>query len=481
MALLSETVKWRDLSGGVISSVSSDIAIQNSVPFTMNFSFDEEIGLVLSRRGTNIIGSQLSAGNTCRGLYNFRDSVGSNSALLSVFNGLIYNTVSGATLSSGLTASSKMEFVTFLNNVLAVNGTEPARYWDGSGLFSTSGGYLDTGNVPSGSKYLLEFHDRLYVAGSSTYPDKLSYTTTPSSGTVSWTTSGSGNIQIEREDGGGTITALSKVPGYVLIFKERSLKRWNTQSTFPDDLVTIGTQSQKSVVTANGTSYFFYGPRGFYATRGDYPTLISKPVQRIVDAITSSYYSNVSGGTDNRYIYWSIGDITVTFINGYTETHNNVVLRYTIDTQEWTVLKYVHEFRSFSQYVSGTDVLLSAGDMDGQVLQLNTGSSDYNGNAIFLTLNSHELDFGRRHILKTIQHRIIVHTINGEGCSLQVRKDGEQWETVGNIHGNVTEIQISPFTAHVFEFRILGQTLNSRVIFRGLDFPVGSVDILESV
>ena len=93
-------------------------------------------------------------------------------------------------------------------------------------------------------------------------------------------TSGAGFIEIEPDDGGGTITALSKVPGYLIIFKERSMKRWNGVSTFPDDLVNIGTPTQESVCLARNT-VFFFNERGIYETNGGYPVLRSRPVQDI--------------------------------------------------------------------------------------------------------------------------------------------------------------------------------------------------------
>ena len=60
---LEKTFQWRDTSGGVITKISSDIATQNSIPFAMNFEFDEDLGMAVSRLGTGIIGSQLSSGN----------------------------------------------------------------------------------------------------------------------------------------------------------------------------------------------------------------------------------------------------------------------------------------------------------------------------------------------------------------------------------------------------------------------------------
>src|SRR3990167_2147430 len=103
MARLKETIKWRDLSAGNIQKVSSDITIPNSVPFSMNLLFDKILGEAVSREGTNIVGSQLSAGNPCLGLFQHLDSTVSNSKLFAVFNTSIYDVIGGDAESSGLT------------------------------------------------------------------------------------------------------------------------------------------------------------------------------------------------------------------------------------------------------------------------------------------------------------------------------------------------------------------------------------------
>ena len=73
-----------------------------------------------------------------------------------------------------------------------------------------------------------------------------------------------------------------------MIYKQRSLKRWNFDSTFPEDLINIGTQSNESILRARGRNFFFSGPTG-YETNGGYPNKISRPIQRIVDAIPASF------------------------------------------------------------------------------------------------------------------------------------------------------------------------------------------------
>lgn len=476
MPLLPNTVKWRDFSGGDITNVSSDIVVKNSVPFSMNLLFDKEIGLALSRLGTSIVGNQLVSSKSCIGLYQHIDSTAANNKLFAGFSdGKVYDVIAGTASLTGLSTSNRMRFATFINSTLMLNGGSAKSYTAAGGWIST-GGVFDLANIPTNAANPIEYKDRVYC----TVTDQLYFTSTPSAGAVSWTAAGSGSIQIEREDGGGTIQGLGKVPGYLMILKQHSLKRWDANSTFPEDLINIGTSSAESIVYGQSTLFFFYGPKGFYATKGGYPLRISRPIQRIIDAISPTFYSKVNGWCDNEHVYWSIGNITVDFGTGYTESHNNVVVRYTLESQEWAVLKYAHQSQAMTKYVSGNSILLINGDDNGQVLQLNSGYSDYGGIGISYILQSGEIDFGFRERMKSVMQKIIVHSYNSDSAILQVRKNCTgRWDNVGVVKGLVSEVQVQkPLSANVFEFRIINTITGHPARLRGLDFP--KVDVLAS-
>jgi hypothetical protein len=475
MARLQDTIKWRDMSAGNVQRVSSDIAIPNSVPFSMNLIYDRVLGEAISREGTAIVGSQLSAGNSCLGLHHHIDTTVANSRLVAGFNGTIFNALNGNSDVANLNATARMRFATFLNSTIMLNGVTANARSFASGGWSSTGGAWNVNGVPAGAQFPIEWKDRGYCL----VTDRLYYTATPSGGAINWTATGSGSIQVEQEDGGGTGTALNKVPGYLMIYKRRSLKRWNFDSSFPEDLVNIGTQSAESVVRARGKNYFFFGPKGFYETNGGYPKLISRPIQRIVDAIASSFYANVNGWSDNEHIYWSIGDITVNFDRGFTETYTNVVARYTIDTEQWAPLRYSQEFRQLHQYLSGDDLLIVGGDTDGNIIQLNTGNIDHGSNAIIYILQSPEFDFGSRANLKTVSEKIIVHSDGTHGAELQRRLDYGLWKSIGDLGDIVSEVKVQPMTAHVFEYRVVDSITGEQIKLRGLDFP--NVDLHDRI
>lgn len=488
---LQETFNWRDFEGGNMQAISSDItgstnvtqitlAVKSSVPFSMNMVFQEELGLALTRKGTTIIGSQLAAGKSCQGLFNHIDTTPANSKLFAGFNGTIYDVIAGSSSATGFDASLPIRFATFLNTTMALNGVSTPQTYTSAGWVST-GGNLDVNEVPAGANNPIEFKSRFYC----TVGDTLYFTSVVSGGAVSWSTAGSGTLLISEEDGGGLIQGLSKVPGYLLIFKQHSLKRWDGQSTYPEDLVSLGTQSAESIVYGQSTVYFFYGPKGFYATQGNFPVRISRPVQRIIDGIDPAYYSKINGWCDNENVYWSVGNVVVDFGSGFKETHNNVVLRYTIDTQQWAVLKYGAQFERMAKYVTGGTILIVIGDNNGNILQVNNGNIDYGSIPITYILQSPEFDFGFREFVKHINDKIVVHTYNGDGGTLQVLvnhgQGGRNWENLGKVNNFVTWIKLQkPLVGNVFEFRIIGAVTGYPIKIRGLDFLSSSVEILES-
>lgn len=471
----------KDYSGGVVTNVNENLVPQNSVKLGINVDFDEELGSAVTRLGTGIVGSQMVAGNTVLGLHDFRDSDGSSHALLATINAsgdatsVVYKVGTG-TIRTGLTADTKMRFVTFLDSVLMLNGADAEASYDGSSVITT-GGAFDLANIPGNNtcNLAIEWLDRVYVAGDTSNPDRLYYSSTPTSGAVSWT-SGNGFIDVEPEDGGGTIKGLGKVPGYLLIFKERSLKRWNFDSAFPETLIEQGTPSHESIINSGGVCAFFSassrGTRGFYITNGGRPVPIShdraKNIKKWIDAIPRSYETQISGWGTPRFFMWSIGDVTVDGVN-----YTNVVLRWNKILDQWSIRTYPTEFHVFSSYVdaSGNNVIV-AGDDDGTVVELDKDDTytDYNGNPIHFEIRHHEEDFGYNQ-QKELTERIVVSSKNMDDARVEIYADGKQVNS-GKLDKRISDIQLSKaIKANNLEIGIKGTVSGARGVLKEVEYP----------
>jgi len=481
------TLPFRDLSNGIIQKVDNLIAPQNSVPFAMNLMFSEVLGRAVVREGTALIGAQIANGQEILGLHQFILSNG-DKHFLAVVNGAstsaLYRLVDGTpdtwtTESQTGAKDVKHRFLTYLDTVMVLDGTNKYGSADGDTWVST-GGNLDLGNCPAG-KFAIEWHDKIFVAGVAAALDTLYYSSTPTGTTLSWTV-GNGSIIIEPFEGQGTITGLGKVPGYLLIFKERALKRWNGSSTFPDDLSTLGTPSHESIVYGKRTCFFFSASYkksiGFWETNGEETRKISRPIQTIVEAISSANYTDVAGFSDGEIMMWSIGDIAFDGI-----TYNNVVALFHIDSRTWACLSFPTEFKVFTQYIDGTTLKIAAGNDDGEIIEIFTGTKDnITGSSnieIQFAIQWHPQEFGSRGRLKEII-KVVPYVNDGLSCKLSLRVDQKTgFQEKGSVTDPFENEIVIEEQGHLFEFRMAGAGLGA--ITEIIGFDVLSPDIAESV
>jgi len=467
--------KLRDMSSGIIQGVDESITPNNSVYLANNLIFDESLGRAKLRKGTTQMGSQLVDAKSILGLYQHILAAGTKK-MLAVINDsgdsntdVFYSSGTGWTICTGsginLTKNLKAHFATFLDTTVLVNGTEAITTENGIAWVATAGN-LDVGDMPKG-KYVAEWQDRIYIAGVSGNLDRLYFSSTPTAGVINWTDAE--YIDIEPEDGAGAITGLAKVPGYILILKERSLKRWDGNSTYPESLIEIGTPSQEAIVQTK-QSIFYFNKRGIYETTGGYPRKISRKIQDIIDAIPSTYYSSVSGWGDGENVYYSIGDITLNDL-----TFTNVVVSYNINSQIWTMFTFPNEFLCWHHYIdSNGDEIIVAGTDDGQVFKVLNGTTD-GGSAIKWLLQYNTQEFGSRGRITDIS-KIVAYSKNVRNGTLSIRAENKEFKPFGVIQNDVEEL-IGESSGRYFDLRLQGSGQDDVQII-GMDFP--SVNVNEN-
>lgn len=473
---------YRDWSRGNIRTVQSSICPTNSVKLALNLDTDRELGSAVSRLGTGLIGVQAGESASCYGLHYHRDSISSNHKLFGVFSdgsfNNIYDMSDGSQSLSSDTKELKTRFCTYLNSTVRVNGTDAAKSYNGT-AWVTADGTFDEDNMPKGN-VVIEWKDRVYTAGVAAAPNVLYYSgvADPDARTVSWTVS-NGNIEIEQEDGGGAITALEKVPGYLLIFKERTLKRWDGSSTYPEDLVNIGAPTQEAVCRGRGMA-FFANQEGVWVTNGGYPKRISKAIQDLWDAIPAANIDSICTICDETYVYAYVGDITLD-----DNVYPNICFRYNIDSQSWDIYSYYNDFKVFAWYIASDSKVIVGGDNNGQALQINTGYTDYGSTLqpITYSLETQDLDFGSRRRIKELNN-VSVYTRNVRTGQLMYRTNSDRdkdWKSIRNVTNDVEDVSDFKAKGNWFNFKITGVTDSGRVKILGIEFPEQSISITENV
>lgn len=471
---------YRDFSKGTWQSVASSLAPENSVKFGLNMDSDVILGELVERKGATIVTGQLVDGYPILGLHNHRTNIGTDKLFAVVSDGTnsdIYDVVAGTKSLEDDTADLDTNFLTFLDSTLRLNGTDDAKAYNGTD-WDITGGAFDVANLPTGSKYAIEFKDQVLVAGRTDSPDRIdkSSIADATTKTISWTTgTGLGYIIPEQEDGGGGITGLAKVPGYAMFFKRRTLKRWDGVSTYPEDLVNQGSPSQKAIVMCKGMVFWINENDAWASSGGDPKGIGSFMVREVIKSISASDLLKVAGGTDEEHIFWSIPSCTIS-----GETYTNIVLKYNIFQNTWDIRKYATLPRCFCKTLDTSDeVYVTFGDDDGNVLTMDYGTTD-NGTAITYSIETQDLEFGQRMFQKEI-NRMGVLTENVSKGTLMWRNthNVEDWKPIGTIQDEVEDFA-TKLKGNFFNFKITETNDSGQAKFKGLEFPDGAVTVLDN-
>lgn len=413
----------------LVTGVAQNLLPKNAVRMVQNLEGDEKIGGLTSRLGTDIVGATLVSNKSVLGVHHHNPSGGTAKLFASIndsgdANSDIFDVDATPSISNANdTASLQAHFLTYLGETLRLNGTDSPKAWNGSSWITT-GGAFDLGDMPTGHKYAAEFLSRVYLWGKA--GNVLEYSDVPTSSAIVWN-SPVDYVEIEAEDNGGEGTGLAKVPGYLLMFKERSLHRWNYYNAFPDQLVDIGSLAPRSIVQGHGLVAFFSASSddatGFYMTNGNRPIPIShdrvRTIKDFVDAISSANYSTIAGWGTDRVFGWSVGDITV---DGYT--YSNAVLRWNRVLNQWSVRTYPFKFTCFAPYTSSNTTKVIGGTDKGYLIQLDKPGTftDYSGKPIHVMAATHfdKFDYNQ---LKDISNKAIIDTEHLQSVTVEIVTD----------------------------------------------------------
>lgn len=491
----------KSVESGLITknAVSESRRPETSVEESLNFHFDT-IGSATLRKGTTIIGGQLGAPIT--GIHYFVDSLhaGARTQLV-VASSTNLSYLSGTTwvpIRMGLTIGSKARFSTYLDYMFMVNGTESTAVWDGN----TAGGFTTGGNAsgaPTG-QYIENFRSRMWIAGNATYPDRLYYSSIPSSVVtpiITWSTDPATGLWIDiSPSDGDTITALQRFKNKMIVFKTNRIYRvFDIGQVDPDPYYSVGTSSAESVVETK-SGVFFHHSSGFYQYNVyDVVQEISGPLRKdIMQAIPSSSYGSVVGWleADGDHVCWSVGTVVV---NGVTFT--NLVLRYTISTMVWTHYTYPTQastsIRRQPLYTDSTSQYTVVADSSGNVLKMNIGKQDTGSNAQAVAI-----PYSIIHKWETLDGllstRKIVMTANfshygGTGTIVAFQTEAQDPDDLGNWEQKVgqpsvlkqinTGFNTMNIKARKFRFRLFGTSTGDPFLYNGYEIIEAINELLQ--
>ena len=428
-----------DFSSGVIMGVHPDKMPAGAVPFAVNFCFDEEIGAAKLRKGSAMVGSQISDGNNILGLANFRSRSTTNHALLAVATTIIYKGESWTSSLTGNTTGLKTRFCQFLDSIVRINGTDGAQSFNGSSWVSSSG-VFDLSNFPTGVKYVINYKDRVCAIGdngvlyASSLPRfYLSYDGQTADFNVgaklTGGTSGAVATIYKDTDAGTTGTLQLTGPNGVAFQNDETITddsggsatangtgAW--QISWTDGYVTLPIDpdnGQKGKCTGMGVIgglLFIFFERAFYTWNGSATTAdpisslgcssnesITNGEKEMLFANENGWYVT-QGGFPQKISHFiqpffdaipsanyadfaggcdgKFAYLSVGDVTYQGITVNNAVLRFTLQTQEMTIYSYPTRPMVFAKYIDGTDVKLVFGDNDGNVIEIDSTDTQDN-------------------------------------------------------------------------------------------------------
>lgn len=474
----------KSMESGLITlgAVGENRMPDTAVSESLNFHFDT-IGAATLRKGITALGNNVT--NQINGMHYFVDTVTPNTnTRMIIAQGTDVDYLSSGTwtqIRTGLTSGSKARFSTFLNYTFMVNGTEATMVWDGV----VADGFVNSGNAsgaPTGT--LIEnFRSRMWIGGNATYPSRVYFSSVPSAVStpvVTWATDVTTGqwIDVSPSDG-DFLTAFQRFRNVMLCFKTNRLYRiFDIGQVDPDPYYSVGTSSQESVVETKAGVFFHHSTGIYQYNIYGIVQEVSRPIIDIIRAIPTTSYSSVTGWIDplGDHICWSVGTVTV---NGITYT--NLVIRYSISTQVWTIYTYptqmVMSLRRQPLYVAGGVQYALCGDTTGNVFEMDTGLTDNTKPIPYSLIHRWETVDGLLSTRKTVMIGNFSHYGGtGSGVAYQTENndpdqlnDWSKKADKGVLKQKNTGFNSMDIKSRKFRFRVFGQSTGQPFVYHGYE------------
>lgn len=452
------TLPYRDISGGMMSAIDDSLMPDNACRLSLGFRY-QYVGKATQRNGYAKLGGTVELNKTCDGITGFVNSAQTRFRVVAAYNGTNY-AFDGSTwtnIGGGMSAGTRVRYANLLDYVFRVGGGLATKSWNGDTATSFGNDHL-TG-APQGS-LILSFKSKLLIAGNSSLPDRLYFSTVPTlAGEITWDQSLQ-YLDVNPTDG-DYITALAKTGTQALVFKRNFIYRWNGTSTDAEPMINVGAITQEVVANVNGTVYFF-NPRGVFSTDGGIPVEVSRPIKDFIDAIPAANYPSMCSYSDGERYGLFCGTVTVG-----TRTFTNLVLEYDTNTQIWQPHVFADTFTCFAnaRLASGADYL--AGAKTTNVETMFTGNDD-DGKPIVFERETKRFDFDSRSSTKEINDGMF-YLVGAPGSVFEALPTGGNPVKLGTALGDFTEFKRRNVRGRSISFKISGSNKGNPAVWRGFD------------
>lgn len=492
-----------NFSGGV-NQYPGDLLRDDSEVVTLENGELEKFGPVNKVKGYSQKGDDVSTNYQILGLCSAFNSSGTIKQIAiadgaAESDAYTYNPINGQWTPHGLslTSGSKAEFEYFLDGFFMVNFTEATRWND------LTQWYTDT-NVTDApkAKYIKQYLSRIYTAytldNGATHPSRVVFSELPSGEPLTITWDNTVNYFDVDPDDNDVIKGLEVNANRLLIFKENSLHRYDTNTRYKVPGCP-GTVSQRSVKNIQGYTLYLHST-GIWGYDGTTSKLLSRAIKDIINGISTKNFANSCAWASGDHYYLYVGDV----INSQAGlTIDNCLIDYDVSKNafSWrslekdpTVFVEYRDDRSDTTYEDATLTYNSAettfngtvsaeqrvyfGDTLGGVYHFNNGNL-YDEANIGFTLETKKYYLGNPSIFKLLQ-KLVVYCDGGKQVSVQYKLDDKDWKTLGRLDKDPT---VLPFPAssrcRMVSFKVIESSGGDAFSFEGFDIYFTPETLIE--
>jgi len=458
--------KLLDFSGGINRQISRLLMADNECWLIQNGELDK-IGPVSKVRGYTIRGTAVSdTYSILGGIGAYKPSTGTLKQIV-VADGAAdsdaytYNPVTDVWTPHGLslTTGAKAEFESFLDGFFMVNFSDATRWNDLTQWYTTT----NVTDAPK-AKYIKQYKSRIYLLyvtyDGTTYGSRVVYSDLPSGSplTITWTNADNW-FDVDTDDGDVGM-GLEVNADRLLVFKENSLHRYDTNSRYKVPGCP-GTVSQRSVKTVQGWTFYLH-TSGIWGYNGTESKHLSRRIKEVIEGISTKNLADACAGAKGDHYYLYVGDVN----NARTGLSiNNCLIDYDLSKNAFAVRSLANDPTVFFTYrddrsavtysdatityndtdtsyngLMSTEERLYFGDQLGSVYHFDQGNQ-FNATDIAFKVETCDLYLSDPSYYKPLQ-KAVVYSQRARGLVVQFRLDDGDWQTMGKIH---SDIQPLPF------------------------------------
>lgn len=452
-----------DFSGGIQQSVGRLLASKNEVDTIINGEL-EIIGPISKVRGDTQRGSDVNTNYDILGAMAGYKSDGTMKQIVVADNAsnsdaYTYNPITDSWTAHNLslTTGARAEFEYFLDGFFMVNFSDTTRWNDFTQWYTTT----NVTSAPKG-KYIKLYLSRIYIAyvsdGGSTFPSRVIYSDLPSGTpyTIAWNNS-ENYFDVDADDN-DVIKGLGVNANRLLIFKENSLHRYDTNSRYKVPGAP-GTTSHRSIQNVLGTTLYLH-TSGIWLYDGETSKLVSRQIKDIIEGISTKNLANACAWSRGDHYYLYLGDISNSKVS---LDISNCLVDYDVAKNAYSVRSITKDPLVFFSYrddrsnVAYNDATLTYdnadisynglisseeriyyGDTLGGVYQFDSGNS-FDGTAIPFIVETKDLYLNYPAIYKLF-HKIHIFVNGRKGIQVQYKLDDGNWKTLGKVTKTQTEL-----------------------------------------